>query len=437
MTRQATFKQKIRARMQKTGERYAAARSVLLANAVPAPFPKGATIVPGYQLLPGVQRESARLAAALRQAGVVDPATGAPFTETKVHGLMGGIGFMYFLFEYRGFPPLMSFVCRSWSMPGPLLERALAHAGILHELSATGSSNVAAKALDDALAAGKAAHVTVDAASLPWVGADQTWVGQMPMQLNVIGTLGADYVVDVGNARVLPRDVLTAARAAAKKEKHRLVTFSPGAAGNAPAEAARRAIEHTARSFRESPFKGFAGNFGLQGLRKAANLMRDSKDPKSWSRVFHDGPLAYRALYRTFECAMIELTAPAGGRAFYADFLDDAAKNDGLSGLAEVAALARQSGERFEHLAEHAVAAGGEVMTRAIELTEQIDELRRSGGDVGEQVRAMRQQRDALGDELQIDDATRVAAFVQLGEDFAAIAAIEQRLVEVLERVAG
>lgn len=433
MTRQSTFKHKIRERMQKTGERYAAARTALLAGASTAPFPEGAEIVAGYQRRPGVHRDTALLATAMAQA-VVDPATRQPFTETKVYGLTGGIGFMYFLFEYRGFPPLMSFICRSWSMPGLLVEKALLHSGAGHALSETTSAKVAAKALDDALAAGRAAHLTVDAASLPWTGADKLWVGQMPMQLNVIGRKGDDYVVDAGGVSIVAPSVLAAARAAVKKEKHRLVTFAPGTAATAPGEAVRQAVAHTVRTFRESPFKGFQGNFGLKGLAKAAKLMADAKDPKGWAKVFGSGPLAFRALYRTFECAMIELTAPAGGRAFEADFLDDAAKLPGLKGLGEAAKLARQSGERFEALADDAVAAGGEAMARAVELTETIDELRRGGGDVGEQVQALRRERDALGDGLQLDAAARQQAFAQLGAHMAEIAAIETRMVEALER---
>src|SRR5688572_15425948 len=117
MTRQATFKEKVRARMEKTGERYAAARLALLQQAAATAVPDGAQIVPGYTVVSGVHADTALLCAALRQAGALDPATGRPFTEVKLYGLSGGIGFMYFLFEYRGHAPRMTFTCRSWSMP--------------------------------------------------------------------------------------------------------------------------------------------------------------------------------------------------------------------------------------------------------------------------------------------------------------------------------
>lgn len=421
--------------MQKTGERYAAARMALLQQQVAAPWPKGAVVVPGYPLLPGVHGDTARLTAAMAQGGVLDPASGRPFAETAVFGLSGGVGFMYFLFEYKGFPPLMSFYCRSWSLPWPMLERMLAHAGVVHEVVETSSAKAAEKALDAALDTGKTAHLTLDAAALPWSGMDRMWLGQMPRQLNVIGRLGDDYVVDGGAVAVMPRAALAAARASVKKDKQRLVTFTPGAARTRPFDAVRQAAAHTVRTLRESPFKGFKGNFGLNGMHKAAKLMADAKDPKGWAKVFGSGELAFRALYRTWECAMVDLTPPAGGRLFFAEYLEAAAKLPRLGGLADAAALARQSGAGFEALADAAVAAGGDAMVRAVELSEQIDELRSTCGDVGAEVQALRAEREALGEGLDLDAAARAAAYAQLGEIMAGIAAVEEQLAGALERV--
>ena len=114
MTKQADFKNKIRARMEKTGERYAAARHALLrqADASPSALPT----VPAYTFRRGYERDHSLLTSALAQAGVTDPASGEAFTETRLFGPSGGIGFMSFLFEYAGHAPMLTFVCRSWSM---------------------------------------------------------------------------------------------------------------------------------------------------------------------------------------------------------------------------------------------------------------------------------------------------------------------------------
>ena len=55
MTRQSTFKSKIRARMRKTGERYAAARLALLSQREPTSAPIPIPPLPGYQFAPGVE----------------------------------------------------------------------------------------------------------------------------------------------------------------------------------------------------------------------------------------------------------------------------------------------------------------------------------------------------------------------------------------------
>src|SRR5690606_16049716 len=147
-----------------------------------------------------------------------DPATGAPFTETRLFGLSGGIGFMSFLFEYAGHAPMLTFVCRSWSLPEPLVSRALANAGIAHARSETGSAKVARAVADEALARGAAAHLTLDWASLPSAGVPPMWVGGMPRQANVVGRAEDDYVLDLGAPARLEAGDLARARAAARKE---------------------------------------------------------------------------------------------------------------------------------------------------------------------------------------------------------------------------
>jgi hypothetical protein len=438
MTKSSTFKKKIRARMKKTGERYAAARQALLSESRgPAPR-RGPALLPGYELVPGVHNDSARLRAALAASGVIDPATGEAFSEAKLFGLGGGVGFMYFLFEYKGHPPTMTFTCGSWSMPGPVLERALKHAGVEATLSQTGSAKIAQQALDDALDAERPAHVTVDFATLPWSGAEELWRGQMPRQANVVGYDGDEYLLDDGAPFVVERQLLADARAAARKEKNRLVSFSDGAATRDPVDAVRAAIAFTARNYDDAPVKGFAGNFGLRGLEKLATAMSGRRDKKAWSRVFATSELAFVALQRTWECAMVDYTAPAGGRAFYADFLEEASALPGLSGLTDVAVIARDSGARFERLADDVLELGGAPLARAIELTEDIDDVRRTGAeDAGERVRGLRAERDALAAQLELDEAARADVFDRLGERVREIHEAEGRLASSLAQAVG
>src|SRR5690606_5148594 len=189
MTRHASFKRKVRARMAKTRERYAAARQALLGHVAGSREGPALPAVPGYRFVDGLEQDLALLAGALAQAGVVDPLTGAQFSETRLFGLSGGIGFISFLFEYQGHPPMLTFVCRSWSMPEPVVARALEHAGVGHVRSESGSAAVARKFLDEALERGAAVHATIDYASLPSSGMPSLWAGGMPRQANVVGSL--------------------------------------------------------------------------------------------------------------------------------------------------------------------------------------------------------------------------------------------------------
>ena len=411
--------------MQKTGERYAAARLALLQKQGPVPAPKGAPTLEGYTALSGVHPDTALLASALMHSGAIDPATGKPFTETKLFGLSGGIGFMYFLFEYAGHPPMLTFNCRTWTTPWPVIGKALDHAGITYELHETGGAAGAAKRLEETLAAGRVAQVTADYASLPWSGMAKEWRGQMGRQMNVVGRTEEGWVVDTGTLHVLDDKTMREVRGAVKKEKNRLLTFAPGTAKTESTQAVHVALKHTAHTFRNAPYKNFASNFGLAGLAKAEELIGGTKGAKTWSKVFDSGPFAFRALQRVFECAMLELTPPAGGRPLYAEFLDE------VGGHEKAARHVRKSGEGFEALADTAIEAGGALMTEALQLTERIDELRRNG--VGDQTPELLAQREALCERCDLDAEARADVFGKLAALFGEIRTHETAFVETLE----
>lgn len=431
MTRQSTFKKKIRARMAKTGERYAAARLALLAaqTAAQAPSEKPSSRALLDDLGP--------LAGALQAAGITDPATAQPFSEARLFGLSGGPGFMAFVFRYRGVPPMVTFTCRSFSLPGPVVDRVLEHAGIDAVRSETGSAGRAQKALDAALDQGQVAHVAVDQARLPWMGHGPEWHGQWPRHVDVLGRDGAGYRVHDQATWTLSAEALAAARAGVKKVKHRLLTFSGVAQAN-PVVATRRALGFYARNQREAPFPQFANNFGLAGLGRTAQRMADRTTKDGWHRVFSDGPALFGALWRVWACLQVELTSPAGGRLLFAEFLDASARLPGLDGLAEAAEKARACAGAVEAVADAARSAGGALLDEAIALTEAIDEARRSGDpDAAAEVAGWLKERQQLGAGFEIDEAARGRALDALAAGMSDWHGAESATVEAVERVVG
>ena len=92
--------------------------------------------------------------------------------------------------------------------------------------------------------------------------------------------------------------------------------------------------------------------------------------------------------------------------------------------------------ERFEALASEVLSLGGEALARVTELTEDIDDVRRLGvTDVGDRVRELRAQRDALGEAFELDEAQRIEAFGRLAARVEALVEAEVALVEALTEV--
>lgn len=390
-----------------------------------------------YSFRAAVEADTSLLARALDQNGVVEAETNQSLNEELIFGLSGGVGFLYFLFEYKGHAPMLTFTCRSWSLPAVIVDRALSHAGVAHEVFQSGSSARAELDLEAALAAGKCVHLTVDAASLPGSGSPDQWKGQMPQQVNVVGLEGDRIQVDTAGALIeLTRAQLTTARSALRKAKNRSYKFEPGPVRVESRSAVLAAVQGTARLFVEPPFKGFANNFGLAGLKKAARLTRDRKDAKGWARVFDTPALAHRVLARAWECSSLELTPKGGGRHHYASFLRTAAERHELPHLREAADLAAQSGERFVQLAADALSAGGASLRQSAGIARRVAELRRDPGTEPEQTAARivqwRTERDELAAECDLTEAQCLAAFDRVGEHFEAIEAIESKMQVVL-----
>ena len=113
MTEQREFKKLVRQRMARTGESYTTARRhVLTQSHAPRhpPCPSGV-----FYAEFGTEQH--------HDASLIRHALGSTHHEALVAGLAGGIGFMYFVFEYENIPPMLTIVAQHH--PEPWVQAAL------------------------------------------------------------------------------------------------------------------------------------------------------------------------------------------------------------------------------------------------------------------------------------------------------------------------
>lgn len=429
MTKQRELKALVRERMAKTGERYTAARAHLLtANRRPAALADvfasagvgvGVGLLNGYDRFGGIQGDTGALCNVLRHAGITSTHTGAPYTETMINGLCGGPGFLYAVFEYKGWPPLMSLALRSRSMNDLYISDGLSRLGVRVTTSETTSAGAACKALDSALSAGKAPLCVADVASLPWYGLPSEFVGGAPQVVAIVGRQDEAVWVDDRSTRPIRMDLdeLAKARASYRHAKHRLITIEgPNKSQDAP-PAMREAIATTARRYVEPAVpKAFWVNCGFSGLEKWRQMLTDTKHSKGWPALFSEGSRAYSGLQRTYECIEC-ISGPHAGRALYADFLDEAAGALREPPLKKAAAAYRDAGLLWEQAAALIANCDDAAIRQACEIADRRFELADThGAGISKESRELWQKRHTLGADCRLSQAGARALYANLAD---------------------
>lgn len=440
MTAKRDFKLLVRQRMKKTGERYSTARAHLLSKVLTGPAgPRWPGLIAGYSGFGGLQADTAVLRSVLAHAGA-RPDRGEPLDEAWIHGLCGGVGFLYAVFEYQGHPPFLTIVSRSRSMPDAFAAEGLARAGVRTSVHETGAPKTARRHLDDALAAGRPAIAVVDMPCLSYYGMPPEMAGMSPHLVAVVGEDGDDVWLD--DRSVVPirvsHDELARARGSYRKAKHRLVTVDAVDEGYDLAAAALDAVRLTVRCYQEAPVRSFAANFGFAGLEKWQRLLTDPKDKKGWAKVFATPEALYVGLRRVYDCIEHEYTAPDAGRPLYADFLDRAARVTGRSGLGGAATLYREAGALWSELAGAIASSGDDAVRRGCELSDRRSELLDAkGGACADEMRALWRKRRALGAECTLAGAPAADLLARLSETLGRIIDVERRAVAALADAAA
>src|SRR5690606_10595718 len=128
-------------------------------------------VVSGYTQFGGAHPETASLTNVLAAAGVRNPRTGAPYSESLLLGIGGGLGAGYILWEFQEhqIKVLWMGFRSSWQEPMGYYQNLCGRVGVAITLPETGSRKTAGERLDNPLAQGQAAVAWVDRAHLPYL----------------------------------------------------------------------------------------------------------------------------------------------------------------------------------------------------------------------------------------------------------------------------
>lgn len=453
MTTDKAFKRVVRARMAKTGERYAAARRTLIEDAndgPPTTSTTDATTPSGYRMRGGLHPESATLANVLANQGVVSGLTGEPLTEAAILGIGGGLGAGYILWEFqaehrgkihRG-PVLVVAFRNQWQYPwipgwtGKTLDRL----GIEPDVHETGGGVKARLALDGRLDAGELVIAWVDLQSVGIWARPIDLAGHEGLVVVVVGrdADGSYLVDDRGRTplRVTPA-VMAAARARIGSYKHRILGLRT-TPGPIPAERLRAAMREGLED-QVDHLRSTSDSFSLPAWRKWGRLMTDERNAKGWPRVFAQGRGLFGALSAIHESVDGQV-APSGGhlRDLFASSLDEAAAALDNARLADAARVWRGVADRWEELADAAVPPDLGGATEAVEAAEALHEAVMAGESGRSRADAAAETmwavRDRYADDFPLPPDRIAEILEDLGDRLGAIYEAEVDALEVTAR---
>jgi Butirosin biosynthesis protein H, N-terminal/Domain of unknown function (DUF4872) len=376
MTAHKHLKERIRARMDRTGESYTTARRHVL-NALPPSE---------YRLPGGLHPDTHAIAGVLANRGLVDPHTGRPLTEAMVLGAGGGLGAGYILWEFRehDLRTLVFGFRNSWQYPDRWARKTCERLGVPAAVHETGSAGKAEAELRSAVGQGVPAIAWADQQLLGYrhLPASLEGRGGHPVTVYGIDERAGVALVDDRNRTplIVPLDALAAARARVGSYRHRLLVLDAPAAelDTDRLRAAVRAglaeqVEHLSQR---------SESFSLPAFRKWARLLTSTGNAKAWPRVFADRVSLFDACLSVYE--NLEPTGSGGGnlRRLYAAFLDEAAGLLDAPALGRAAAAYRQAAARWREVAEVALPAGREPFAEARRLTDRL-QAQVERGDAG------------------------------------------------------
>ena len=423
MTRRKHLKQLVRARMEKTGERYATARRHIVRDTTATPAaadasPKTRT----SSHLTGNVPAATALRILLTASGVRAPHTNAPFTEAMVYGIAGGIGIgvFSFLYEKENFASFYVAARHDWANDVRYLTRATERFG--GEATIAEGVKPAAQTIATARAASQPCILWVDAAALPYKAMPPFYsgmAGHMVVLHDIDDAAATAHIADLSDEPIeIPLDVLSTARSRIKKDKQRVLSVRAGSPP--PLDTMVRDGLAACRDglLGANAVGGSKTNFSLEALRVWGTRLHGSRDKESWDRVFTPGARLWRGLTSINE--YIEHYGTGGGlsRPLFAEFLDEAGQALGNEPVRILGERYADLGRAWSELADAALPDDVAPMREAKELLTRRSELLHSEGPAAtDGVRRVWQRLDELAKEAEASFPLSEAAASDLRAD--------------------
>jgi hypothetical protein len=340
---------------------------------MPAPPESASAELTRFRPFRARQSEAGALQAALEYLDVRAPHSGQPFTEAMLFGLGGGIGFSYFVFEYKSARvktlTLGTRITTLEESSRPqFLQTICDRIGVPMRVMQSTTTAAANRGVRQALAEGTPPIVWIDLSGAPYHFAPTA-----EYAAGVVYGWTDDRILLAGRSRrplPLRRKSFEAARSSIGVPKARAVSVqAPDRTPNLAAavlDAVRETRDQMARGIDVGSFRG---NFGLAAFEKWAGLLTDERDRKGWPRFFPAGRDLLAALLGVF--IQIEMRGRGGGafRGLYADFLEEAAEAGRRRRLKEAVEPFRLSARAWHNLARAALPNGVPALRQLRQLT--------------------------------------------------------------------
>ena len=432
MTRQKHLKERVRARMLKTGESYTAARRRVVAGRL-----EPEALAGGYRLRGGTHPDTAALTNSLVNAGVT--AGGGPLSEELVLGIGGGLGAGYILWQFTGHLPIVTLGFRNqWQYPDRWLVKTCSRLGIEATVNETTGHATAMRTLHESLSGdGPRPLVWIDAQEIGYWHFPERFSGMGGYPVVVIEERGGRFLIDDRNSAPISVDeaTLRAARGRVSSYRNRLVTLEAPAdiPSDVMIEAIEAGLEDQVRHLRSD-----SDSFSLPAWRKWARLVTDTKHKKGWGSVFADQKGLFGVLLTIYEG--IESSGFGGGslRGLYASFLDTAADLTERSSLSRVSGAYRDLDRQWADLAKRGAPSDVKPFSRARDLIDSLHEQVLDGGDAERPAAQMTAKelwrlRDARDEGPLFDAGTFEGLLQELAGDIHALYEAESNALAELE----